>query len=63
VRIDTHDAPVCEEVWRLYAAAVDRFGDVPTLIEWDSNIPALPVLAAEARKADRVQEARHAGAA
>jgi hypothetical protein len=63
VRIDTHDAPVCEEVWRLYAAAVDRFGDVPTLIEWDSNIPALPVLAAEARKADRVQEARHARAA
>jgi len=63
VRIDTHDAPVCDEVWQLYAAAVDRFGHVPTLIEWDSNIPALPALAAEAHKADRVREACHARAA
>jgi len=63
VRIDTHDGPVCDEVWQLYAAAIDRFGQVPTLIEWDSNIPALAVLAAEARKADRVQEMRHARAA
>ena len=63
VRIDTHDGPVCDAVWQLYAAAVDRFGHVPTLIEWDSNIPALAVLAAEAHKADRAQEARHARAA
>jgi hypothetical protein len=63
VRIDTHDGPVCEDVWQLYGAAVDRFGSVPTLIEWDSNIPALTVLAAEAHKADRVREARHARAA
>src|SRR5262245_19465508 len=55
VRIDTHDGPVCDDVWQLYAAAVDRFGHVPTLIEWDSNIPELTVLAAEAHKADRVQ--------
>jgi uncharacterized protein (UPF0276 family) len=63
VRIDTHDAPVCNDVWHLYAAAVDRFGNVPTLIEWDSNIPALTVLASEAHKADRMREARHARAA
>jgi uncharacterized protein (UPF0276 family) len=63
VRIDTHDAPVCDEVWALYAAAVERFGPVPTLIEWDSNIPALDVLAAEARKADRMTEAHRARAA
>jgi uncharacterized protein (UPF0276 family) len=63
VRIDTHDAPVCDEVWSLYAAAVERFGAVPTLIEWDANLPALDVLAAEAHKADRVKEAHRACAA
>jgi uncharacterized protein (UPF0276 family) len=63
VRIDTHDAPVCDEVWALYAAAVERFGPVPTLIEWDSDIPALEVLAAEAHKADRVMETSRARAA
>ena len=63
VRIDTHDAPVCDDVWALYAAAVERFGPVPTLIEWDSNIPALDVLAAEAHKADRMTEAARARAA
>jgi uncharacterized protein (UPF0276 family) len=39
--IDTHDAPVCEAVWHLYAAAVQRFGNVSTMIERDANIPAL----------------------
>jgi uncharacterized protein (UPF0276 family) len=63
VRIDTHDAPVCDEVWDLYAAAIERFGSVPTLIEWDSNIPALEVLAAEAQKADRMMETHRARAA
>jgi uncharacterized protein (UPF0276 family) len=63
VRIDTHDAPVCNEVWSLYAAAVERFGPVPTLIEWDSNIPTLDVLAAEAHKADRLMEPHRAHAA
>jgi uncharacterized protein (UPF0276 family) len=63
VRIDTHDGPVCAEVWALYAAAVERFGSVPTLIEWDSNIPALDVLADEARKADRMRDAHRAHAA
>jgi uncharacterized protein len=63
VRIDTHDAPVCDEVWALYAVALERFGPVPTLIEWDSNIPALDVLAAEAHKADRVSEVHRARAA
>jgi uncharacterized protein len=63
VRIDTHDAPVCDEVWALYAAALERFGPVPTLIEWDSNIPALDVLAAEAHEADRMIEVHRARAA
>lgn len=63
IRIDTHSAPVCDEVWRLYAVALERFGPVPTLIEWDSEIPALDVLAAEASKADHVRETLRARAA
>jgi len=63
VRIDTHDAPVCDEVWALYSVALERFGPVPTLIEWDSNIPALDVLAAEAHKADHIMEGHRARAA
>lgn len=42
--IDTHDAPVAEPVWQLYATAVRRFGPVSTMIERDDNIPDLPVL-------------------
>jgi uncharacterized protein len=63
IRIDTHSAPVCDEVWSLYAAALERFGAVPTLIEWDSEIPALDVLVAQAHKADGVLETHHARAA
>jgi uncharacterized protein (UPF0276 family) len=63
IRIDTHDAPVCDDVWALYSAALDRFGSVPTLIEWDSKIPALEALVAEAHKSDRRQELHHARAA
>jgi len=63
IRIDTHDGPVCDEVWALYSAALDRFGTVPTLIEWDSNLPPLDELISEARKADRMLETHHARAA
>lgn len=45
--IDTHDEPVCEQVWQLFRAAVDRFGALSTMIERDDNIPDLPVLLAE----------------
>jgi uncharacterized protein (UPF0276 family) len=61
--VDTHDAPVCAAVWDLYRSALLRFGTVPVLIEWDSGIPPLPVLAAEAHKADAVQTELHADAA
>jgi uncharacterized protein (UPF0276 family) len=50
--IDDHGSAVSDEVWALYAAALRRFGPVPTLIEWDNDVPALDVLLAEARKAD-----------
>ena len=45
--IDTHDAPIVSEVWDLYAAAVARFGAIPTMIERDDNIPPLAELTAE----------------
>jgi uncharacterized protein (UPF0276 family) len=61
--IDTHGTPVCEAVWELYGAALRRFGDVPTLIEWDTDLPGLEVLQAEARKADSLRSAVHAIAA
>jgi len=63
IRVDTHNTPVCDEVWALYSAALDRFGPVPTLIEWDADIPSLDALIAEARKADRLVDMHHARAA
>jgi len=56
IRIDTHSTHVADEVWALYAAALSRFGPVPTLIEWDADIPALDILCAEAATADRIAE-------
>jgi hypothetical protein len=50
--IDSHSEPVCAEVWALYAHALRRFGALPTLVEWDSDLPPLEVLIGEARKAD-----------
>ena len=59
--IDTHSQPVAEEVWSLFAEAVKRFGRVPTLIEWDADIPPLDILLAEAGKADQIlREVHHA---
>jgi hypothetical protein len=55
--VDTHSAPVFEGVWALYEKAVQRFGAIPTLIEWDSDLPAFSVLEAEAAKAREVQKA------
>jgi uncharacterized protein len=55
--IDTHGKPVSAAVWGLYRKALRRFGPVPTLIEWDTDIPALEVLLREARQADAMIEA------
>jgi uncharacterized protein len=54
VLIDDHGSAVCEEVWQLYARAIARFGAVPTLIEWDTDIPPLSTLVAEAVRADHL---------
>jgi len=51
LRIDDHGSKVCDAVWDLYRRAVARFGEVPALIEWDSDIPELSILLEEAAKA------------
>jgi uncharacterized protein (UPF0276 family) len=54
--IDDHGSAVCAEVWSLYRRAITRLGPVPTLIEWDTDVPALDVLVTEAFKADTILE-------
>lgn len=68
LRIDDHGSNVAPAVWQLYGEALRRFGPVPTLIEWDNNIPPLDVLVAEARHAEGLirtaaREVNHANAA
>lgn len=55
--IDAHDRAVDEAVWSLYARALARSGPLPTLIEWDADIPALDILLAEAAEAERIMNA------
>jgi uncharacterized protein (UPF0276 family) len=57
VLIDTHGSAVCQAVWALYREALQRFGPIPTLIEWDTDVPRLEVLLAEAAHADVEAEA------
>jgi uncharacterized protein len=52
--IDDHGSPVRPSVWSVYEHALRRFGALPSLIEWDTNIPALGVLLEEARFAQRL---------
>ncbi|MBI1211325.1 MAG: DUF692 family protein [Alphaproteobacteria bacterium] len=53
LRIDTHDRPVCDDVWQLFAAAAAHTR-APALIEWDNELPTLDVLLSEASKANRI---------
>jgi uncharacterized protein (UPF0276 family) len=53
--VDTHDHPVCDGVWALYAHTVKRHGAIPTMIERDDNIPPLTELLVELDQARRVQ--------
>jgi hypothetical protein len=53
ILIDDHGSPVADPVWSLYERALRRFGTTPTLIEWDTDVPPLAVLLAEAAKAGR----------
>jgi uncharacterized protein (UPF0276 family) len=57
--IDSHDCPVADAVWKLFDVVIDRCGPIPTLVEWDSEIPDWPVLKAEAAAAQAILD-RHA---
>lgn len=52
--IDAHDRPVARDVWALYETVISQLGPVPTLIEWDNDVPDWPVLKAEADAADAI---------
>lgn len=55
--IDTHDRPVDDIVWDLYGLAVRLVGPMPTLIEWDADVPAWATLEQEARRAESIMYA------
>ena len=52
--IDSHDTPVKDPVWALYADLIGRIGPVASLVEWDNDVPEWPVLRAEAEAADAI---------
>jgi len=52
--IDSHGSPIAEAVWTLYAHVIGRTGALPTLIEWDNNVPDWPALLAEAIRAQGI---------
>jgi uncharacterized protein len=57
--IDSHDGPVADAVWKLFDIVIGQCGPIPTLIEWDSDIPDWSVLKAEANVAQAILD-RHA---
>ncbi|MCF3640349.1 DUF692 domain-containing protein [Rhizobium sp. TRM95111] len=68
--IDAHDRPVADPVWALYDMVISQTGPLPTLIEWDNDVPDWPILRREARLADGILDrhrtsylmgSRHAG--
>jgi uncharacterized protein (UPF0276 family) len=61
--LDDHGSRVPEDVWQLYEHAIRRFGPVPTLIEWDTNLPDLAVLVDEAARAQQRLDGVHGLAA
>jgi hypothetical protein len=54
--IDDHGSHVCDAVWSIYRHALQRFGALPALIEWDTDIPPLAVLLQEAQRARTAAE-------
>lgn len=54
--LDTHDHPIKPAVWKLYLKALERFGPISTLIEWDDRIPAFPRLEKSVQKAKRIYQ-------
>lgn len=56
IRIDDHGSTVCSDVWQLYQRAIAQCGAAPSLIEWDTDVPALAVLLGEAQRADELMK-------
>lgn len=54
--IDTHDGPVCEDVWSLYEKTLNHVGLVSTMVEWDADIPSYERLEAEVTKAEHLRK-------
>lgn len=52
--IDSHDRPVADAVWNLFDMVIGQCGPIPTLVEWDGDIPSWPVLKAEATAAQAI---------
>jgi uncharacterized protein (UPF0276 family) len=63
ILIDDHGSRVAPAVWRLYTRAIARFGVVPTLIEWDTDVPTLAVLLGEAATASAALRTAEVGSA
>ncbi|GJL81975.1 MAG: hypothetical protein DHS20C01_16090 [marine bacterium B5-7] len=61
--IDSHNQPVSDDVWSLYRHAINRLGPVPSLIEWDVDLPDLEVLVEHACRADAIMDEVRANAA
>lgn len=59
--VDAHGSPVADPVWRLYERVIARTGPMPTLLEWDNDVPAFDVLAAEGAKAEAILRAHGRG--
>src|SRR5712672_291501 len=57
--IDGHDRPVADAVWKLFDVIISQCGPIPTLVEWDSDLPDWPLLKAEASAAKAIMD-RHA---
>ena len=56
IRIDTHNQLICKEVWDLYQYTISRIGKIPTLIEWDTDLPDFSVLLNEVSQAQAVMD-------
>lgn len=54
--LDTHDQPVADPVWALFAEALARLGPVPTIVEWDGDVPPLEVALAEVARARAIAD-------
>jgi uncharacterized protein len=59
--IDSHDRPVTDAVWKLFDTVIGQYGSIPTLVEWDSDLPDWPLLKAEADAAQAIIDRRAHG--